>query len=125
MKTFVTSGMMPLSLGCALLLMYHFDHSVFTLFAAGIELGIAISMLVDFFQLRHARASRRDKQIEVVVDAATFDSLSELASEWDVSLPLFCSYSPSATTSKEPSSHSFIRRSAVSRNSSGSTACKQ
>lgn len=92
MKTFMISGFFPLSLGCALLLMYHFDHSVFSLFAAGFELGMAATMLIDFFQLRHARASRCDKQIEVVVDAATFDSLSELASEWDVSLPLFCSY---------------------------------
>lgn len=91
MKTFMTSGLMPLTLGCALLLMYHFDHSVITLFCAGIEFGTAICMLVDFFQLRHAKVSRRDKQIEVIVDAATFDRLQLMAEEYDLALSVFCS----------------------------------
>ena len=90
MKTFMTSGLMPLSLGFALLLMYHFDHSVFTLFAAGFELGMAATMLIDFFQLRHARASRRDKLLEVRVNAATFDRLQLMAEEYELSLPVFC-----------------------------------
>lgn len=90
MKTFMTSGLMPLSLGCVLLLMYHFDHNVITLFGAGIEFGMAICMLVDFFQLRHARASRRDKLLEVRVDAATFDRLQLMAEEYELSLPVFC-----------------------------------
>ena len=90
MKTFMTCGFLPLSLGCALLLMYHFDHSVFTLFAAGFELGMAATMLIDFFQLRHARASRCDKLLEVRVDAATFDRLQLMAEEYELSLPVFC-----------------------------------
>lgn len=90
MKTFMTSGFFPLSLGFALLLMYHFDHSVFALFGAGFELGMAATMLIDFFQLRHARASRRDKLLEVRVDAATFDRLQLMAEEYELSLPVFC-----------------------------------
>lgn len=91
MKTLIDFGFFPLSFGCVLLLLYFFDHSAVTLFAAGLELGMAVYSLIDFFQLRHAGASRLDKVFDVRVDAATFDRLQLMAVECGVLLQVFCS----------------------------------